>query len=98
MAEVVGCGDRNEGREEPGSYGCRLDAAAVQVEGDEADADMQGFSRDFVFMYKGFVVSVEGNEAQGRRRAGEFAPGLLQRGVGRKVTIRLWERAVRQRI
>lgn len=50
MAEEVDRGDRNEEADQPGCYCAFLQAAAVELEGEEADADVEGFAGDLVFV------------------------------------------------
>ena len=63
MAEQVDGGDGEERAEEVRGYLRLLDAEGIEGEGEEADGDVEGFARDFVFMDEVAVVAVEGDEA-----------------------------------
>lgn len=58
MAEEVDRRDGDECPKEPGGYRSGLDAVCVEAEGHEADADVEGFARDLVFVDKVAVVTV----------------------------------------
>lgn len=64
MAEEVGGGDGYEHSHEPGCDVAGLQAAAVELDGEEADADVQGFPGNFVFVDQVAVVPVKGDETE----------------------------------
>ncbi len=70
MARVVDAGDRDEGAEEVGVDGCGGGAARVEVQGEEADGDVEGLAGDLVAVDEGAPVAVDGDEAEGRGGAG----------------------------
>jgi len=74
VARVVDAGDGNQGAEQPGVDGGGAGAARVEVQGEEADAEVEGFAGDFVAVDEGAPVSVDGDEAEGGGGAGEGAP------------------------
>lgn len=74
MARVVDAGDGDEGAKEVGVDGGGGGAARVEVQGEEADAEVQGLARDLVTMDEGAPVAVDGDQAEGGGRAGEGAP------------------------
>ena len=77
--------------------GCGRCAACVEVEGEEADGDVEGFAGDFVPVDEGAPVSVDGDESQGRGGAGYRAPvGGVCRGSGGggEVAVGLGNRAI----
>ena len=49
-------------------------ASTVEVKGEEADGEVEGFAWDFVSVDEGAPVSVDGDQAKWRRRARERAP------------------------
>lgn len=68
-------------------------AAGVEVQGEEADGEMEGFAGDLVAVDEAAPVPVDGDEAEGGGRAGDFAPvGGVGLGVcgcrgGREVAV-----------
>lgn len=61
MAQVVCRCDRDECAEEVGVDGRGACAAAVEMECEEADGEVQGFAWDFVPVDEGAPVSVDGD-------------------------------------
>ena len=79
--------------------GCGRCAARVEVEGEEADGDVEGFARYLVSVDEGAPVSVDRDEAEGRGGAGDGdgAPvgGVCRGGGGGgEVAVGLGSRAV----
>ena len=85
MAGVVGAGDGDERAEQPGVYRCGGGPAGVEVEGEEADGDVESLARDLVAVDEGAPVSVDGDEAEGRGGPGYGAAvgGVCGSGGGR---------------
>lgn len=60
--EVYRC-DRDQKRQEDGVHGGNLHAQVVEPEGHKADADVQCFPRDLVFVDEGAPFAVDGDQA-----------------------------------
>ena len=77
--------------------GCGGCAACVEVEGEEADGDVEGFAGYFVPVDEGAPVSVDRDETEGRGGAGYGAPvgGVCRGGGGGgEVAVGLGTRAI----
>lgn len=85
MARVVGAGDRYQSAEQPGMDRCGGCAACVEMQREEADGDVERFSRDLVSVHEGAPVSVDGDQTEGRGGAGYGPPvgGVCRGGGGR---------------
>ena len=78
-------------------YGCGRRAACVEMEGEEADGDVEGFAGYFVPVDEGAPVSMDRDEAKGRGGAGYGAPvgGVCRGGGGGgEVAVGLGNRAI----
>jgi len=74
MARIVDAGDGYECGEQPGVDGGGGGAASIEVEREEADAEVKSFAGDFVAVDEGAPVSVDGDQAERGGGAGEGAP------------------------
>lgn len=93
MPRVVGARDRYQSAQQPGVDRCSGCAARVEVQGKEADGDVQRFSRDLVPVHEGAPVAVDGDQAERRGRARYGAPvGGVGGGGGGwgEVPVRVW--------
>lgn len=90
MARVVDAGDGDQGAEQPRVDGGGAGAARVEVQGEEADAKVQGFAGDFVAVDEGAPVSVDGDEAEGGGGARESAPAGGRGGGGGGGEVAVW--------
>lgn len=61
MPEVVGCGDWNQGPEQPRVNRRGRGAARVKVQGHEANGKVEGFAGNFVAVDEGAPMSVDGD-------------------------------------
>jgi len=74
MSEELNADYRDERTKKPRVYGLGLCAARVEVERDEADGDVQCFSRDLVAVYEGAPVPMDGYQAERARGARQLPP------------------------
>lgn len=74
MTDDIYRGYRHESSEEPWCNLESLNAATVQVEGEEADRYMEKFARDLMTVYKGAITAVERYETERRRRSRDVVP------------------------
>lgn len=78
-------------------YRCGGCPARVEMEGEEADGDVEGFAGYLVPVDERAPVSVDGNQAEGRGRPGYGAPvgGVRGGGGGRgEMAVGFGDRAV----
>ena len=93
MARVVDACDGDQGTHQPGVDVDGVSAAGVEVQGEEADRDVEDLAGDLVAVDEAAPLSVDWDEAQRAWRAGDVTPvGGRRRGSGggREVAILLW--------
>lgn len=91
MSQVVGRGDGDQSAQQPGVDRGGRGATRVEVQGEEADGEVQRFAGDFVPVDEGAPVSVDRDQSQRARRAADFSPiggDSRNGGGGGEVTIR----------
>ncbi len=74
MPRVVHTRDGDQRAQEPRVDASGGGAAGVEVQGEEADGEVEGFAGDLVAVDEAAPVPVDGDEAEGGGRARDFTP------------------------